>query len=330
MNYEKLCTECLRPFVAVRADATFCSPKCRQRAARRATLLDAEGVVLFVGGSRTYGVRTDRCHSAVTPPRAGDKPVGRTLLDSGAFSDKPQDRLSFPGALERELEWEAHAQRMWDDPQFRLDIVASYDYLLIDEEWEAGARRKKRWPKEKGWEAVKVSIDAAAYLASRRKELKPRHLLYGCQGVTAEQYIRCAEGILAVARSDDWFGFGGRCILGRQKSLLPEHYETAIAIVPKVASAGLKHIHIFGVLYEPAIAPLAWLCHQHGLTLSTDSAAPVLAATRSDPKRAGMRAPDLPGNVLWWRTHLANIRQSRWYKDPATLLHPKQLHLWVA
>lgn len=286
--------------------------------------------MLYIGGSRIpVDSKADRCHSAVTPARGCDRPSGRTLLDSGAFSDKPGNRLSFAGALERELEWEARARRMWDRPDFKVDTLASYDYLLIDEQWEDGARRKKRWQADAGWEAVDVSIAAASYLASRRRDLNPRQLLYGCQGVTAEQYITCAEGILAIARSDDWFGFGGRCILGRQKRLLQEHYETAIAIIPMVASSGLKHVHIFGVLYEPAIAPLAWLCHEHGLRLSTDSAAPVLAVTRPDHKRAGVRAPTVAGNVAWWQEHISTIQRSKWYRNPRELLKAKQLPLAI-
>jgi hypothetical protein len=190
-------------------------------------------VKLYVGGSRVPGLTGERCHSAVTPARTCDAARSRTvLLDSGAFSDKPEKRLSFAGALDRQLTWEAHARWMWDMPGWTVDILASYDYLLIDEVWENGARRKKRWPAQAGWDAVRVSIDAAAYLSSRRDELSPRILLHGCQGVAADQYIACAEGILSVARPGDWFGFGGRCILGRKKSLLQEHYETAAAIVP--------------------------------------------------------------------------------------------------
>jgi hypothetical protein len=164
---------------------------------------------------------------------------------------------------------------------------------MIDETYENGARHKKRWPADQGFSAVDASIRAAEYLASHRVSLAPRTLLFGCQGVTPEQYIQCAKGILNVAQPTDWFGFGARCILGRQPSLLPEHYLTALEIVPLLAAKRLQHVHIFGVLYDRAIAPFAWLCHQFNIELSTDSAAPALAVTRPDPKRAGVRAPGL-------------------------------------
>jgi hypothetical protein len=175
---------------------------------------------------------------------------------------------------------------------------------------------------------VDVSIRAAEFLAQRRALLQPRTLLLACQGTTPEQYLVCAEGILHVAQPGDWFGFGGRCILGRQTSLLPEHYETLLAVIPRIAQAGLRHVHIFGVLYEKALAPLAYLAHRHGLTVSTDSAAPILAATRANRKKAGMRASSWRANVAWWRNHLAQLYTSPFYRDPADLLRPRQLALF--
>jgi hypothetical protein len=82
------------------------------------------------------------------------------------------------------------------------------------------------------------------------------------------------------------------------------------------------------VLYEPAIGPLAWLCDEYGIELSTDSAAPVLAVKRRDHKRSGARVGTVDGNVAWWRNHMANIHTSKWYRDPTTLLKAKQLTLF--
>lgn len=314
-QYQIICDMCRAPFTATRIDARLCSARCRKRSERK-----PRRVELFVGGSRISGLTGDRCHSARYYPRYADKPDGRILLDSGAFSDKPESRLSFSGALERQLEWESVGAKLWGWENYHVDVLASYDFLMIDEVWDDGARRKKRWPADHGESAVDVSVKAAEYLANHRDELSPRTLLFGCQGVTPEQYIDCAKGILDVAQPQDWFGFGGRCILGRQPSLLQEHYLTSLEIVPLVAAKGLRHIHIFGVLYERAIAPLAWLCHQNGIELSTDSAAPALSVTRPDPKRAGVRAPGLQANVAWWHKHMSQINLSEWYVDPSSLL----------
>jgi hypothetical protein len=273
-------------------------------------------VALFVGGDGAYKegepmvLAGRRCYSAALGcPRHRFSPEQlRTLtalLDSGAFSDSPARRLSLEGALARQLAFEAHARRVWNAPCWTVDVLASYDWLLVDEVWDGNRRFKRRWTTREAWAAVDVSIAAAAFLAQRRALLQPRTLLLGCQGTTPEQYLTCAEGILEVARPGDWFGFGGRCILGRQTSLLPEHYQTLLAVIPRIQAAGLCHVHIFGVLYEKALAPLAYLAHRHGLTVSTDSAAPILAATRANRKKAGMRAPTWRANVAWWQDHLA-------------------------
>lgn len=278
-----------------------------------------------------------RCASAIYRPRrrtvgADETLQTHVLLDSGAFSDKPENRLTFEQALERQMIWERNAQRLWEAPNWTIEIVASYDYLLIDEQWssETGSRVKKRWDKSEAWSAVDVSISAAAYLSSQREILRPRKLLYGCQGTTADQYAECASGILNVSAPGDVFGFGGRCILGRQPKLLQEHYETLLTVIPMVKKAGLSRVHIFGVLFEKAIAPMQWICDQHGLILSTDSVGPIKASLGKDLKKAGARRPYWRDNVAWWKNHLANINRSRWYCDPATLIKAKQLPLFAA
>lgn len=58
------------------------------------------GIRLFVGGSRTPNIEGDRCHSAKYTPRECDWSQGDVLLDSGAFTDKPENRLSFAASLD--------------------------------------------------------------------------------------------------------------------------------------------------------------------------------------------------------------------------------------
>lgn len=156
--------------------------------------------------------------------------VSHVLLDSGAFSDGIEvtdgkivsnDRLSFDHALQRQF---AHAY------EFRyahlVEGIVSYD-CLIDEVWMDGERSKKRWSKESSEFAVTETINAAKYLVSQRKRIDGvfnHHvkLILSAQGVSAEQYKRCAEEIVAVMEHDDIFGLGGWCITGlRRYEMLP-------------------------------------------------------------------------------------------------------------
>lgn len=121
--------------------------------------------------------------------------------------------------------------------------------------------------------AVDETVATAQYFNANRERLQPRILLLGCQGVNASQYKRCVERVLEVARPEDWIGFGGWCILGNLqfKHYLFEFYKTLTECVELVARAGIKHVHLFGVRYEPAVAAMQWTCDFYGITCSTDS-----------------------------------------------------------
>src|SRR5262245_1905850 len=249
------------------------------------------GVRLFVGADacqiqgRRFALTGDRCFSAVYSRgcrlTCAEAAQVSGLLDSGAFSDPPEKRLTPAGALERQLSWEGQARRRWGLPWRALALV-SYD-LLIDEKWTEGARRKARWGVVEAERAVEATIAAAAYLASRRRELAPRRLVLACQGVDDRQYEACVRGVLAHARPGDWLGLGGWCILGRNRSWLPTFWAAMRQALPLVRARGVGHCHIFGVLYRPVLGGLLWLCDRHGLSLSTDSAAPALAPSWKDP-----------------------------------------------
>lgn len=254
-----------------------------------------------------------RCFTAVYPPPRYTPPDGlRVLLDSGAFSDAPAARLTPATALERQLAWEARAADVWGAP-VAAEAIVSYD-LLIDEVWSGNDRTKRRWSVADAERAVGVTVDAAAYLAARRRELAPRALVLSCQGVDAAQYTACVAAVLAHAQPGDWLGMGGWCIVGRWQSWLPEFRRTVAAIMPLAADAGLSRVHVFGVLWEPALAALVWHADQHGIAVSTDSTAPLLAATRGNGRKAGLRGTDFRTNIDWWRAHLAGLRSSRWYR----------------
>jgi hypothetical protein len=279
---------------------------------------------LFVGGQfwtvrgEPCDISGDVCYSAVhgLPYPPADPRLRSALLDSGAFSDPPGRRLSFEAALERQLAWEARASTAWGVP-WRAEALVSYD-LLIDERWDGpdGQRRKQRWAVDEAEPAVEVTVAAARYLADRRAELAPRHLVLSCQGVDARQYEACAARVLEAARPGDWLGLGGWCILGRRTRLLPEYRETIHRVLPMTAAAGLGQVHVFGVLYLPALGELVWLADRHGLKVSTDSTRPVLNCTWKDAKKAGVRAEGWKDNLRWWREAVEGIRGSVYYREP--------------
>jgi hypothetical protein len=164
--------------------------------------------------------------------------------------------------------------------------------------------------------AVVETIAAAAYLAGHRGDLAPRTLVLSCQGVTVDQYAACAAEVLRHARPGDWLGLGGWCILGRNRSWLPEFAATLRAVLPTASAAGLGHVHLFGVLFLPALGWLAWEADRHGLSCSTDSATPIVAATRGDPRKAGMRGATWRDNVAFWRGAVTGLRGSPHYRPP--------------
>lgn len=249
------------------------------------------------------------------------------LIDSGAFTDPPEKRLTPEQALTRQLTWETKAAEMWG-VDFRAYGLVSYD-LLIDETWSNGERKKQRWSISRADWAVKETIEAARYLASQREQLKPRRLVLSCQGVDAIQYQECLQEILKATTPDDIIGFGGWCILGRLTRYLPEFWRTIRATFPLIQAAGIKDVHIFGVLYQPALGGMLWLADRYGLNVSTDSTAPILACTYKNKKKAGVKVASgyWRDNVTWWQNTLASLRQSQYYKEPPDLELCRQLDL---
>jgi hypothetical protein len=253
------------------------------------------------------------------------------MLDSGAFSDRPDARLPPAEALDRQFYWEQLASEKWGC-NWQAHAIVSYD-LLIDETWVEGSKCKRRWDVKKAEWAVAETVAAAAYLDSQRERIAPRRLVLAAQGVDAFQYAECAQDVLRFWKPGDIFGLGGWCILGRMRSYLPVFWQSMWRVVPQLAAAGVRDVHIFGVLFEPSIAGLQWLCDQHGLSLSTDSGKPLkdaICKTDAQRKRAGTRRPYWRDNVQWWIDHLANIRQSTHYKEPprTTAIRQEELFLW--
>ncbi len=212
--------------------------------------------------SPVYGrtLHSKQCNRVTVPAET------TVIQDSGAFCDGIHERLSVEAALERQV---AHAERYhYAD---RVTHRASYD-LLIDEKWEGGARYKARWTEQDAAYAVTQTVQAAAYLSRHRTGCQ---LVLSAQGVSAAQYLTCAQQIVPLLEPGDLFGLGGFCITGKlPRQMMPVFRETMRLVIPFLGREGVKRVHVWGVCYAPALGELLYLCDEQGITLSTDSAGP--------------------------------------------------------
>lgn len=192
-------------------------------------------------------------------------PATRVLQDSGAFSDKPEERLDPAQALERQIR---HAEVYGYTSQ--VNARASYDCLLIDEIWEHGRRRKERWPEEAGWIAVQRSVEAARYLSQHRGHVPA---ILSAQGVSPQQYLACVQQILPPLHTGDYLGLGGWCIVGKVPGKMMPIFRRAMHLIfPLLAQERVQRVHIWGMLYPRALGELLYLCDEYGIELSTDNA----------------------------------------------------------
>jgi hypothetical protein len=265
-----------------------------------------------------YGA-TERTHkeNCVRVP-----PDTQVIQDSGAFSDGPTLRLSLSKALDR--------QREHSDKYAYTDLLthrASYD-LLIDEKWVDGARRKDRWGESAAREAVEVTISAAKYMDRYGRE-SGISLIQSAQGVSVQQYLECVRQVLPYTHDGDWLGLGGWCIIGRRRKLMSVFSPMLRLVVPLVAREGVQHIHIWGVVYAPALGQLLYMTDQYGLTMSTDSAGPSMRPAfghwgymgwrEKDYKRPPVetRGLERARHVRATRDWLSKLRDTEHYRLPA-------------
>jgi hypothetical protein len=243
------------------------------------------------------------------------------IQDSGAFSDSWGNRLNFAAALDRQL---AHGEQY--DYWQQVTHVASYD-VLIDEVWTDGNRHKRRWSVEDAESAVNETVAAAEWLAAHRPDGKK--LILSAQGVDAEQYLECARQIVGLIEPGDILGLGGWCITGKMpRRMMPTFRATIRRVIPFAALRGVERVHIWGVIYAPALGELAWLCDQHGIQLSTDSAGPSTRPAFGEwgyaewKDRDYVRAPverrgeERARHVALTREWLREFHRTAWYREP--------------
>ncbi|MBO0796762.1 MAG: hypothetical protein J2P36_38265 [Ktedonobacteraceae bacterium] len=210
---------------------------------------------------------------------------------------------------------------------------ASYD-LLIDEKWERGRRYKARWSELDAAIAVETTVRAAAYLTHHRAGVK---LIVSAQGVSARQYLQCAQQIMPLLEPGDLFGLGGWCITGKLPAqILPVFRETMRLVIPFLGREGVKQVHIWGVCFAKALGELLWLCDEWGMALSTDSTGPSIKPAMGEWGYAEWRdplyqrpAPAIRGlerarHVQATRDWLASFRSTPHYIEP----RPMQLRLF--
>jgi len=247
-------------------------------------------------------------------------PAGTNIIqDSGAFSDSWGERLGFEAALKRQV---THAEKYG----YAEGVThrATYD-VLIDEVWVDGNRAKRRWSEADAEAAVLETIQAAAYLHTQRGLVG--HIV-SAQGVTASQYMACAMGVLPYLVDTDMFGLGGWCIIGKmRKIMMPVFRDTMTRLIPFLGREGVKRVHIWGVIMPAALGGLLWLCDQHNIALSTDSAGPSVHPCFGEwgygdwrdrnyirppvSERGDARASHVKATREW----LLNLRNTRYYRE---------------
>ena len=245
------------------------------------------------------------------------------LLDSGAFTDVLTNSRTTPEeCLNRQLNF-----LNLSPASFQRTYLVSYD-LLIDEKYISGERKKQRWSVEEAWTAVEATIEAAKYLNTQRDRLSDFTLIQSCQGVNADQYLKCVEQILLYCQKSDVIGLGGWCILGRQKSYLSTFWETINKIIPLIAKSGIKKVHIFGCTWYkpvagfplPPLQGLLALCDKYHLKVSTDSRSLIGNALwkkeSNSLKRAGAEFAYWRYNLAWVKAELATLREHPCYQLP--------------
>lgn len=210
-------------------------------------------------------------------------PHALAICDSGAFQDLgKRPRLSLGNALDRQLRYEEQLRWRINDHDFYFESILIYDQMAgVDEALVNGRKQKIRGNEETAHRAVHETLEAAHYYASQRGRIRGRLCFVG-QGVTPDQYVHgCIAPMARMMRPGDWFGFGGFCILGRQRSLLPIFYETFPAALDMLIPLGIDRFHLLGVCVPEAVTFAARIAGARGVALSTDSSAIELSSVIS-------------------------------------------------
>lgn len=203
-------------------------------------------------------------------------PGTQAVCDSGAFQDVAKRRLPVWKALDAQLQYEERLR--WYTPGFEaFEAVVIYDQMAgVDEAVVNGKKVKIRGDEQTAERAVAETIAAARYYASQRERIAGA-IAFAGQGINPDQYLDCVQAMIPLMTPRDWFAFGGFCITGQLRSLLPVFVETVERVCVALQSTGVRRLHLLGVCWPDAVQAATKLATHHGYTISTDSRAPETA-----------------------------------------------------
>jgi hypothetical protein len=187
-----------------------------------------------------------------------------------------------------------------------MQTRASYDQLI---EHCRGSPSHVR--ESETWDACVATIQAAKFLSAHREGLGA---ILTAQGGTVAQYLKCAQGIVPLLDSGDFFGLGGFSLIGKTpRALLPLFRSLIHQLIPFLGKEGIKQIHIWGCIYAPALVELLRLCDQAAITLSTDSVGPSLHPVFGQWGYASWRRPTYrrPSGPFLGRHRMVHVALTR-------------------
>lgn len=202
----------------------------------------------------------------------------KVICDSGAFQDIDKHmRLTPENALIRQKKYETFLQNIYGQ-NWKFEAICIYDQMIgVDEAIEDGKKIKKRGTVESAKLAVQDTLNSAAYYKSQEQYIET--LMYIAQGIDRKQYIGCVEELMCLSRTTDYFGFGGFCIIGRQrKQMLPLFFDVFENVMPILQKKGIKRAHLLGVCLPEAVQFAVRTAKKFNIVVSTDSSAPEVNA----------------------------------------------------
>lgn len=222
---------------------------------------------------KTFNPESITCLAMSNPhyPRVSFDPGIKVIEDSGAFQERDmKNRLTSSDALNRQLRHQDQIAKR-SGHQFKFEAIVTYDMLIgVDEALIDGKRVKRRGNVESAKEAVSETIKSAEYYARNRKQIGT-NIAFSCQGADPYQYAECAERIIKLMEPEDIFAFGGFCILGVHKKLLPQFVKTLQIVLPMLGDNGITRAHLLGICWAPAILAAEFEGLKHHISFSTDS-----------------------------------------------------------
>lgn len=193
--------------------------------------------------------------------------------DSGAFQDIDNGvRLKPEDAIKRQLFQVSRIRFVSGNKEFRPSATCIYDQMAgVDEKIVNGRKVKCRGTEESARIAVRETIKAATAYHNARCVINTP-IMFACQGINTEQYIDCAKSMSSMFSPDDIFAFGGFCIIGRQKKLIPLFIETYVKTLNYLREyTSIREVHILGVTVPDLMPFVSDEATKRGMISGVDS-----------------------------------------------------------